>query len=932
MSYLSDNIEALRRKDSALVYKIRSSGEVHSYLSPAPPLPNLRLKDITGKELFVYNPDNPLEECKLQLNMIEKEGGEQSVIFIGMGLGYGPMSVLREKLRIHQLIICEPSVEIFQMAMAASDLRPLILSDKVFFFIGEPDWEAFRRRVTLSAGDKIHLMNLSPLFHWRPDLYIPINQKAYETANQISVVSATNANNTQIATQNMFHNLTLAAHASSVECLKGAFKNRPALLISAGPSLTESLPEIKKAAGRCVMIAVDSALKPLMEAGISPDFVTTLDFREVNFEKLAPFIGNGNPTYAIVFEISACPMIPKRIPARHLFYAFQNNQSQEWVRHGLGVTSTVTDSMTVAHLSLGLALLIEASPIIFVGQDLSYTSDKTSHAVGSVFSSEGVFPENHIVPVTGITGEPLRTHRGFLAFKTGFETAIRTHPGTYINASKRGAHIKETIVLSLDTVLARYLTETLSPGEIIAYATMKKSQDRDGEKLLHACEGMAEKIGKKIKWVNETYEQVKKIQAKIQAEEGRLASVFCPDQLPPDINQEVMTLNSLKIHSDRMACINGLFYGAALEIDRRVVLNKQIMEKNYVEGVRDMLDIMLFENETHLTLLKEYEKRVSALSTYLEKEIGYKRGGENQGRLPDLLALYVESGDYLLVEEIFSTMRVAGMEFSPRSLFLLGISRFERLQFDEGERLFQQAAAQSPSLGDEVIAYKDRAAEALLKNIRGRFGPVKEWLRRFRAISRGRAWANAKIQEIWGGDGVQLQTNIEKSSFRKAELLLDWWSPYGDLFPEWFYLNALLDGRTGKRSKALEHLKKAVSGKPEEDSWHALLARWLLEKGAFDDGINHLKEAVRLNPKNALLWIEIGDVLFESGDFQAALIAYENGFLALPAQGDGLRKMGDCYLKMKEPLAAIAAYEAVLKRNGDDMEARENLKTAREFL
>lgn len=266
--------------------------------------------------MFVYNPENPLGDIAAHLKMVEGDGAGQSCVFIGMGLGYGPLTLLREKSRINQIIICEPCPEIFHTAMIASDLRPLILSEKTFFFIGEPDWDEFRRQMAVSAGDKIHFMNLAPLFHWKPDRYVPLNQKAYEVANQISVISATAAHNSQRTFDNMMGNLTLSAHAFPAESLRGSFKNKPALLISAGPSLTESIPDIRNAVGKCVIIAVDSALKPLMAEGIFPDFVTTIDFNEINFEKLAPFIDNEHPSYSLVYEISVCPMIPKRsLPA-----------------------------------------------------------------------------------------------------------------------------------------------------------------------------------------------------------------------------------------------------------------------------------------------------------------------------------------------------------------------------------------------------------------------------------------------------------------------------------------------------------------------------------------------------------------------------------------------------------------------------------------
>ena len=82
-------------------------------------------------------------------------------------------------------------------------------------------------------------------------------------------------------------NMTMLRHWHRLEALRGSFKNKPAVLVAAGPSLDQSLPLLKEVQDNCVIIAVDSAVTPLTNAGIMPDFVTTLDCQEVNFEKIS---------------------------------------------------------------------------------------------------------------------------------------------------------------------------------------------------------------------------------------------------------------------------------------------------------------------------------------------------------------------------------------------------------------------------------------------------------------------------------------------------------------------------------------------------------------------------------------------------------------------------------------------------------------------
>lgn len=60
--------------------------------------------------------------------------------------------------------------------------------------------------------------------------------------------------------------------------LDGTIPNTiPAIVVSAGPSLNNNIMELKKAVGKAFIIAVDTAVKPLVKAGIIPDMFAMLD-------------------------------------------------------------------------------------------------------------------------------------------------------------------------------------------------------------------------------------------------------------------------------------------------------------------------------------------------------------------------------------------------------------------------------------------------------------------------------------------------------------------------------------------------------------------------------------------------------------------------------------------------------------------------------
>ena len=51
----------------------------------------------------------------------------------------------------------------------------------------------------------------------------------------------------------------------------------PGIVVAAGPSLNKNIHELKRAKGKAFIVAVDTAIKPLIAAGIIPDMFAIVD-------------------------------------------------------------------------------------------------------------------------------------------------------------------------------------------------------------------------------------------------------------------------------------------------------------------------------------------------------------------------------------------------------------------------------------------------------------------------------------------------------------------------------------------------------------------------------------------------------------------------------------------------------------------------------
>ncbi|MCK5349054.1 MAG: tetratricopeptide repeat protein, partial [Desulfobacula sp.] len=83
----------------------------------------------------------------------------------------------------------------------------------------------------------------------------------------------------------------------------------------------------------------------------------------------------------------------------------------------------------------------------------------------------------------------------------------------------------------------------------------------------------------------------------------------------------------------------------------------------------------------------------------------------------------------------------------------------------------------------------------------------------------------------------------------------------------------------------------------------------------FDSGLKYLKTAVSLDKKYAVYWYNMGKNLQSQRDYDGAILAYEQYFIALPEKNIALKEIGDCHTKLGNHEAAQEAYQQFEKLN-----------------
>lgn len=213
--------------------------------------------------------------------------------------------------------------------------------------------------------------------------------------------------------RNELLNIDHYALGEGIERFKGLGSGHLGIVVSAGPSLRRNIdllagPGVRD---RAVIIAAQTTLRPLLEAGIRPHFVAALDYHHISkrfYEGLTERDVEGTTLVALP---QAHPVIADSWPGR---IAWTRALVLEKV---LGPCATDRDRLpsasTVAHLSYLFARYLGCDPVALMGQDLGFT-DGVYYARGTAIDEVWTPELNPFNTIASMEWQRIVRHRGML--------------------------------------------------------------------------------------------------------------------------------------------------------------------------------------------------------------------------------------------------------------------------------------------------------------------------------------------------------------------------------------------------------------------------------------------------------------------------------------------------------------------------------------
>ncbi|MEZ6234115.1 MAG: 6-hydroxymethylpterin diphosphokinase MptE-like protein [Phycisphaerales bacterium] len=432
-----------------------------------------------ARERALCSRRDPVAEARRFADRLDPRDAAAAVV-LGFGAGYHIAQIARRYAGTGGAVVFEPDVPLLRFVLERVDLAGDLASAHVAIVTDAADsvsiTNAFHGIEPLVAMG-LRIMPHAPSVPRLGERATRFGEELTRVVRAIKTNLMTTLVQSETTLRNVLQNLGYYASGGGIAPLAGVAEGRPAIVVSAGPSLRRNLdvladPRVRE---RVVVIAVQTVLKTMLARGIRPDFVTALDHHEISrrfYEGLTPSDVNG---VTLVVEPKANPAILDAFPGRIICSEDELAEGVlgDMARHH----GAIAPGATVAHLAYHLARHMGCDPVVLIGQDLGFTDGQyyaPGAAIHQVWSGElsafrtlEMFEWERIVRsrhrlhrAADPEGRAIYTDEQMLTYLVQFERhfeADASRGRTTIDATEGGVAKKHTIARSLRDTLAPIL-------------------------------------------------------------------------------------------------------------------------------------------------------------------------------------------------------------------------------------------------------------------------------------------------------------------------------------------------------------------------------------------------------------------------------------------------------------------------------------------
>ncbi len=386
----------------------------------------IRLIDEAGRAVALFSPRDPQREARDVISSRLGERPASPVVLFGVGAGHRLVALLSE-FDARRVVGVVVAASVFRAALDAGLFDPVLDDPRVDFVRGDAAGLASLDAIFASANGSILTDDAELRF---------CDAEALPTrrlADHLATYGRVGADSRTKIRANFRANVPHIATDTPIRLLAGAWRDEPAVIVGAGPSLSAGIAELCALRDRVRIVAVDAAVEVLERAGIRADLAVSVDPYDANARQCDGLTA----APPLVYLPSVHPDVPAHWPAPRIA-ALPDLDPVAQALDDVWHIGRVASGGIVGTTATALADFLGASTLVLLGMDLAFSGGRT-HADGAFHASSA--PERtYLDPVPAIGGDTVWTNASFRRAISWFELFAAAKPlGACVDAGSTGA-------------------------------------------------------------------------------------------------------------------------------------------------------------------------------------------------------------------------------------------------------------------------------------------------------------------------------------------------------------------------------------------------------------------------------------------------------------------------------------------------------------
>lgn len=410
------------------------------------------------ENIYLNSKYDPQNEANKYMSKYYNMADEAILFMYGISNGSYVREFMKNNIRNVKCIIYEPCVDVFLQVIRNIDMKTVFDSDSVYIIVDGINDEDFsvvvERWLQLYNKDTNKIMaspKYTELFKQQYEVFL---QKIKVLYDKFNILVNTDIGFGKRFAKNGIYNMAFLAGCRSGIKLQGKFpEDMPAVVVSSGPSLEKNVALLKDIKGKAFIFATDSAVRQVINIGVKPDAMITIDpAKPVDYFKV-----DGIDDIPFFADMYANTEVLKYVKAKDMF--FFSSDSDVWrqlFQKAGSKISNISMGGSVATVAIANLILWGFKRIILIGQDLAFTGNRVHAGEKPIEISE---EDNRFMKVTDINGHDVLIEKDYYIYLKWIENiALNYSDIDFIDATEGGAFKKNLKQMTFREAIDQYCT------------------------------------------------------------------------------------------------------------------------------------------------------------------------------------------------------------------------------------------------------------------------------------------------------------------------------------------------------------------------------------------------------------------------------------------------------------------------------------------